>query len=111
MKFPLHLLTDDWIKVLSVMEDHKEKLESFEADMFEIAYQNVYNHKEHDGMSFKYIITALEESESNTDDLILLIKHSLQRHQKINGPRNKGRLLSRTELLSLPLREVMQIAN
>ncbi|WP_416729238.1 hypothetical protein [Fictibacillus sp. JL2B1089] len=88
MKFPLHLLMCDWSLVVGAMEEYKKNLNGYELKMFEIAHQNVYNDKEHDGMSFKYIIVALKES--GLDDLVLWVEHAFKRHQKINGPRLKG---------------------
>lgn len=111
MKSQLHLLTCDWSLVVEAMEDYRKNLGGYELYMFDIAYRNVYNQKEHDGQSFKYIIAALTESDSDTDNLILWVENALVRHQRINGPRNKGTLLSRAELMSLPLKGVMRIAN
>jgi hypothetical protein len=89
MKFPLHLLPSDWVTVLTAMEDYRNTLTGYDLKMFDVAYQNVYEQKEHDGMEFTYIIKALEHGEVN--DLVLWVK--LKRHQKINGPRLKGVML------------------
>ncbi len=91
MKFPLHLLMCDWSLVVEAMEEHKKSLKGYELKMFEIAYQNVYHNREHDGMSFKYIIDALNES--GLEELVVLVDHAFKRHQKINGPRSKGVML------------------
>jgi hypothetical protein len=92
MKFPLHLLPSDWVTVLTAMEDYRITLSGYELKMFDIAYQNVYEQKEHDGMEFTYIIRALQYS--NVLDLVLWVEHTMKRHQKINGPRLKGVMLT-----------------
>lgn len=71
----------DWSLVVEAMEEHKKNLNGYDLKMFEIAYQNVYHDKEHDGLSFKYIIDALEES--GLEDLVLWVEHTFRRHQKI----------------------------
>lgn len=111
MKYQLHLLPSDQALVLSAMEEQREKLSGYDKSMFNIAYRNVCEQKEHDGMSFKYIITALIESDSDTDDLILWVEQTFKRHQKVNSPKKKGKLLNRKELLSMskPLKGVMQL--
>jgi hypothetical protein len=91
MKFPLHLLPSDWVTVLTAMEDYRRTLSGYDLKMFEVAYQNVYDGKEHDGMEFTYIIRALQYS--NVLDLVLWVEHTMKRHQKINGPRLKGVML------------------
>jgi hypothetical protein len=91
MKFPLHLLPSDWVTVLTAMEDYRRTLSGYDLKMFEVAYQNVYDRKEHDGMEFTYIIRALQYS--NVLDLVLWVEHTMKRHQKINGPRLKGVML------------------
>jgi hypothetical protein len=91
MKFPLHLLPSDWVTVLTAMEDYRNTLTDYELKMFDIAYQNVYEQKEHDGMEFTYIIRALEYAK--VDDLVLWVRHTMKRHQKINGPKVRGGML------------------
>jgi hypothetical protein len=92
MKFPLHLLPSDWVTVLTAMEDYRNTLTGYDLKMFDVAYQNVYDQKEHDGMEFTYIIRALQHF--NYSDLVLWVEHTMKRHQKINGPRLKGVMLT-----------------
>jgi hypothetical protein len=96
MKFPLHLLPSDWVTILTAMEDYRNTLTGYELKMFDVAYQNVYEQKEHDGMEFTYIIRALQYS--NVLDLVLWVEHTMKRHQKINGPRLKGVMLTEVVL-------------
>jgi hypothetical protein len=96
MKFPLHLLPSDWVTILTAMEDYRNTLTGFDLKMFDVAYQNVYDQKEHDGMEFTYIIRALQYS--NVLDLVLWVEHTMERHQKINGPRLKGVMLTEIAL-------------
>lgn len=111
MKFPLHLLPSDRKVVLSAMDEYMEHLGGQELKMFDIAYQNVFEQKEHDGMSFKYIISALIESDSDTDDLILWVEHAFKRHQRINGPKKKGKFIKQDELLSFGRGDVGELTS
>ncbi|MGA4718831.1 hypothetical protein [Fictibacillus nanhaiensis] len=93
MKHPLYLLPSDWVSVMTAMDDYRNTLSNVnELNMFDIAYHNLYEQKEHDGMEFTYIIRALEHAKCS--DLVLWVSHTMKRHQKINGPRLKGVMLT-----------------
>jgi hypothetical protein len=99
MKFPLHLLPSDWVTVMTAMDEYRKTLTGYELKMFDIAYQNVYEQKEHDGMEFTYIIRALEHAKCS--DLVLWVAHTMKRHQKINGPRLKGVMLIKVAVTTI----------
>jgi hypothetical protein len=102
MKVPLQLLPSDRFMVITAMEEYRKGLSGMKLKMFDIAFNNVLQSKEHDGMELSYIIYALRKyafiartekriTESNCyHDVAKWVDHALKRHQKMNGPRLKS---------------------